>query len=105
MATQAYRDMGTLLKYSLFHAIERNDLAGRNLTEYLRKLFNEISLNFRSSVESEKIRDFKEKLCSIAADFELDHTFIAMLISGFKASFRELSVLATETCRDMGILH
>ena len=37
--------------YSLPHAIERNDLAGRDLTEYLRKLMTELGHNFVTSAE------------------------------------------------------
>ena len=37
--------------YCLPHAIESNYLAGRDLTDYLKKLLKEIGLNFSSSVE------------------------------------------------------
>lgn len=35
--------------YSLPHAVDRNNLAGRDLTDHLIKLLNEIGLNLTSS--------------------------------------------------------
>jgi len=54
--------------YALPHAIERNDLAGRDLTEYMVKLLNEVGLNLNSSAESEIAKRIKEDLCYVAMD-------------------------------------
>jgi actin-related protein len=58
--------------YTLPHAIERNDLAGRDLTTWMQKLLNEVGLNFASSAELETIRDIKEKHCYVALDYEAE---------------------------------
>ena len=56
--------------YSLPHAIIRIDLAGRDLTEYMRFLLTEIGIRFSTTSEKEIIKNIKEKACYIALDYE-----------------------------------
>lgn len=53
----------------LSHGINRFDLAGRDITEYLGKLMAETGNNFDAS-QRETVQDIKEKTCFVALDFD-----------------------------------
>merc|ERR1712150_60894 len=56
--------------FSIPHAIEKMDIAGRLITDYAQKLLLEDGHSFTSTAELEIVKDIKEKLCFVAQGFE-----------------------------------
>jgi actin, other eukaryote len=56
--------------FALPHAILSLDVAGNDLTNYMSELLAKNGHQFTTSAEKEIVRDIKERLCYIAADFE-----------------------------------
>eukprot|EP00494_Astrolonche_serrata_P006901 UN06926 len=58
--------------YSIPHAVNRLNLAGRDLSEYMAKILGERGYNFNSSAEKQIVKSIKEELCYVAKDFKLE---------------------------------
>lgn len=59
--------------FSIPHAIEKMEIAGRVITEYAQKLLLESGHSFTSTAELEIVKDIKEKLCFVAQDWESEY--------------------------------
>jgi len=55
--------------FSLPHAVEKMEIAGRILTGYMQKLLLESGISMTSAAELEIVKDMKEKLCFVAQNF------------------------------------
>ncbi|KAJ3200384.1 actin, partial [Clydaea vesicula] len=56
--------------FALPHAIQRINMAGRDLTSYLGTLLMQRGTTLSTSAEMEIVRDIKEKLCYVSLDYQ-----------------------------------
>ncbi|MEA2070273.1 MAG: actin, cytoplasmic 2 [Asgard group archaeon] len=73
--------------FALTHAIDRIDLAGRDITNYFRRLLRQKGYSLTSSAELEIVRDIKEKLCYVALDPEKELQ-LAEKVSGMEKTYQ-----------------
>ena len=73
--------------FSIAHAINRINLAGRHITEYLIKLLYEKNYIAISSSQREIVKDIKEKLAYIAIDFDSELASSKILSSDISKTY------------------
>jgi len=56
--------------FALPHAVQRMDVAGRDITEYLQLLLRKSGHNFHTSSEMEVVKSLKENRCYVAFNIE-----------------------------------
>lgn len=74
------------------HAIQRIDVSGRDLTNYLKRLIllEHGTHHFTTTAQHEIVRDMKEKLCHVALDFELQELATASYQVSYKLPSGEI---------------
>ena len=58
--------------YCIPHAIEKMDIAGRRLTEWMQKLLQNTGYTYTSSAELEIVKDIKEKCSYVAQHYDAE---------------------------------
>lgn len=62
--------------FAMPHSIMRVDIAGRDVTRYLKTLIRKEGYNFRTTAEFEIVRSIKEKICYLSSFPQKEETAI-----------------------------
>lgn len=62
--------------FAMPHSIMRVDIAGRDVTKYLKTLIRKEGHNFRTTAEFEIVRSIKEKICYLSSFPQKEETNI-----------------------------
>lgn len=60
--------------FAMPHSIMRIDIAGRDVTRYLKSLIRKEGFNFRTTAEFEIVRLIKEKVCYLASNLQKEES-------------------------------
>lgn len=60
--------------FAMPHSIMRIDIAGRDVTRYLKSLIRKEGFNFRTTAEFEIVRMIKEKVCYLASNLQKEES-------------------------------
>lgn len=60
--------------FAMPHSIMRIDIAGRDVTRYLKSLIRKEGFNFRTTAEFEIVRLIKEKVCYLAGNLQKEES-------------------------------
>lgn len=60
--------------FAMPHSIMRVDVAGRDVSRYLKTLIRKEGFNFRTTAEFEIVRSIKEKVCYLATNPHKEET-------------------------------
>ncbi|XP_071487913.1 actin, non-muscle 6.2-like [Diadema antillarum] len=72
---------------AIVHAVQRMDLAGIDLTNYLQNLLNKRGLSFVTSAEHDIVREIKEKVSYVAVDFDRETEVAASAPESVNSSY------------------
>ena len=74
MLNKKESNLKLLLGFAMPHSILRNDVAGRDVTRYLKLLLRKEGYTFKTTAEFEIVKSIKERICFLSPTAQKDET-------------------------------